>query len=101
MEQINITYDLFLNAKDQINSIPPNYTEALNTLRKIPIECETMCIEHMKILCLFMLEQFEDIIEYYYINKSKVLTYVSLNECSASPYTTEGTVSSTIYPSIP
>ena len=80
MEQINITYDLFLNAKDQINSIPPNYTEALNTLRKIPIECETMCIEHMKILCLFMLEQFEDIIEYYYINKSKVLTYVSLNE---------------------
>ena len=80
MEQINITYDLFLNAKDQINSIPPNYVEALNTLRKIPVECETMCIEHMKVLCLFMLEHFEDIIEYYYTNKAKVLAYISLNE---------------------
>ena len=71
-------YYLFTNAKMKINS--SDYESALNDLNKINDNKVTMCIDHMKMICMFMLEKFETIIEFYYINKTKVLEYIKLNE---------------------
>ena len=71
-------YYLFTNAKMKINS--SDYESALNDLNKINDSKVTMCIDHMKMICMFMLEKFETIIEFYYINKTKVIEYIKLNE---------------------
>lgn len=76
----NACYELFLNAKDKINSIDPDYLSALEELNKIEKRSITMCIEHMKIICLYMLNKQEDIIEYYYTHKAEVQSYCRVNE---------------------
>ena len=65
----NKDLDLFLSAKEKINQSSPDYKGAWNELIKINKEHETLIILHMKLLCLFMLEQYEQIIEIYYLKK--------------------------------
>ena len=70
MEIVNESYAFFETAKDKMNCA--DYSSALTELSKIPKKMITPCINHMKIICFFMLQQFEDIIELYYVNKEEV-----------------------------
>ena len=71
----NKDFDLFLSAKEKINQSSPDYKGAWNDLIKINKENETLIILHMKLLCLFMLEQYEQIVEVYYLKKKTINYY--------------------------
>ena len=62
-------FEIFQNAKRYINL--NEFNHALTELLKIPKESETMTIIHMKILCWFMLDLFENVIEIFYSKKNK------------------------------
>ena len=59
----------FNSAKKYINSNPADYTNSLKELNKISFFKQNISIYHMNLLCFLMLSQYEEIIEYYYLNK--------------------------------
>ena len=61
--------EYFKSAKKYINSNPSEYDKSLEELNKITRLIKNITIIHMKTLCLLMLSKFEDIIEFYYVNK--------------------------------
>ena len=67
-------FDIFQNAKRYINL--NEFNHALNELLKIPKESETMTIIHMKILCWFMLDLFENVIEIFYSKKKIIMNFI-------------------------
>ena len=69
----------FIKAKEKMFCKNPDYNFALNELKNINKEKETICIIHMKIICFFMLEQYENVIEIYYNNKQLLLNYIENN----------------------
>ena len=69
----------FIKAKEKMFCKNPDYNFALNELKNIHKEKETICIIHMKIICFFMLEKYENVIEIYYNNKQLLLNYIENN----------------------
>ena len=59
----------FNQAKKYINSNPSDYVNSLIELNKISFLIQNITIVHMKILCLLMLSKYEEIVEYYYLNR--------------------------------
>ena len=60
----------FKLAKKYFNSNPKEYDKSLEELNKISFLIKNITIIHMKTLCLLMLAKYEDIIEFYYLNKN-------------------------------
>ena len=69
----NNNNEFFIKAKEKMTEKNPDYNFALNELLKIYKEKETVCIIHMKLICLFMLEQYENVVEIFYNNKKTLL----------------------------
>ena len=67
-------FEIFQNAKRYINL--NEFNHALTELLKIPKESETMTIIHMKILCWFMLDLFENVIEIFYSKKKIIMNFI-------------------------
>ena len=59
----------FNQAKKYINSNPSDYVNSLIELNKISFLIQNITIVHMRILCLLMLSKYEEIVEYYYLNR--------------------------------
>ena len=59
----------FNSAKKYFNSSPSDYTNSLKELNQISFLKQNLTVMHMKVLCQLMLAKYEDIIEYYYVNK--------------------------------
>ena len=62
--------EYFKSAKKFLNSNPSEYDKSLEELNKITHLIKNITIIHMKALCWLMLSKFEDIIEFYYVNKT-------------------------------
>ena len=60
----------FKLAKKYFNSDPKEYEKSLEEINKISLLIKNITVIHMKTLCLLMLSKYEDIIEFYYINKN-------------------------------
>ena len=59
----------FNSAKKYFNSSPSDYINSLKELNQISFLIQNIAIVHMKILCFLMLSKYEEIVEYYYLNK--------------------------------
>ena len=59
----------FVSAKKYFNSSPSDYINSLKELNQISFIKQNISVMHMKVLCFLMLSQYEEIIEYYYLNK--------------------------------
>ena len=59
----------FNSAKKYYNSTPSDYINSLKELNQISFLKQNIAVIHMKVLCFLMLEKYEEIIEFYYINK--------------------------------
>ena len=75
----NNNNEFFIKAKEKMTEKNPDYNFALNELLKIDKEKETVCIIHMKLICLFMLEQYENVVEIFYNNKKTLFNYFEKN----------------------
>ena len=62
--------EYFKSAKKFLNSNPSEYDKSLEELNKITRLIKNITIIHMKALCWLMLSKFENIIEFYYVNKT-------------------------------
>ena len=62
--------EYFKSAKKFLNSNPSEYDKSLKELSKITSLIKNITIIHMKTLCWLMLSKFENIIEFYYVNKA-------------------------------
>ena len=62
--------EYFKSAKKYFNSSPSEYSKSLKELNKITLLIRNITIIHMKTLCLLMLSKYEDIIEFYYLNRN-------------------------------
>ena len=62
--------EYFKLAKNYFNSNPQEYEKSLEQLNKISILIKNITIIHMKTLCLLMLSKYEDIIEFYYLQRN-------------------------------
>ena len=62
--------EYFKSAKKFLNSNPSEYDKSLKELSKITSLIKNITIIHMKTLCWLMLSKFENIIEFYYVNKT-------------------------------
>ena len=62
--------EYFKSAKKYFNSSPSEYSKSLKELNKISLLIQNITIIHMKTLCLLMLSKYEDIIEFYYLNRN-------------------------------
>ena len=59
----------FNSAKKYYNSTPSDYINSLKELNQISFLKQNIAVIHMKVLCFLMLKKYEEIIEFYYINK--------------------------------
>jgi hypothetical protein len=64
--------EYFKSAKKFLNSNPSEYDKSLKELSKITSLIKNITIIHMKTLCWLMLSKFENIIEFYYVNKTHI-----------------------------
>ena len=64
--------EYFKSAKKFLNSNPSEYDKSLEELNKITRLINNITIIHMKALCWLMLSKFENIIEFYYVNKTHI-----------------------------
>ena len=71
--------EYFKTAKNYINSNPSEYEKSLEELNKITLLLKNITIIHMKTLCLLMLTKYEDIIEFYYLNKNHIESIFNQN----------------------
>ena len=67
-------------AKKYFNLKPPDYMNSLKELNQISFLGQNISVIHLKVLCLLMLSKYEEIIEFFYLNKKFFDSIIDKND---------------------
>ena len=74
----------FNSAKKYFNSKPSDYINSLKELNQISLLKKNISVSHMKFLCYLMLSKYEDIIEFYYVNRKLLDSLINNNNSTTA-----------------